>query len=521
MSLSLIDFFDNGVALGSDRPCLIFGDETLTYGEAQRESFRLGNALARAGVKPGARIAVIAPNSSIAFACVLGALRAGGTWVPVNARNAVEETVYILNHTDAEVLFYSAQFIAQVPALLARCPAISLAVCIDGEGVAGHPALEDFLRGVPADRRDLRIDPDALATLACSGGTTGFPKGVMTTHRTWAYRIAEVMQRLAHPAPVNLVAAPMTHGAGASALEMMAMGAAHVVQPGFDPGAIIDAIGQHGVTHMFLPPTALYRLLADPAMAGRDFSSLAYMICGGAPIAPERLREASAVFGDALHIGYGGTEFGGGICWLTGREIRDAIAQGDEETLQSSGRPSPLARIDIVGENGEPLPAGEKGELVVRGYVLASGYHKNPEETADSFRLDGFRTGDIGFKDGNGRVHVSDRRKDMIISGGFNVYPSEVERILMMHPAIQDCAVVGVADPEWGEAVTAVIELKRGASAAVEEFPALCRAHLAGYKVPKSFAVWEDLPRSPAGKVLKRVIREMIASGGQADRGAG
>lgn len=517
MGLSLIDFFDNGVARDPARPCLIFGEETLTYDEAQRESYRLGNALLRAGVRQGAPVAVIASNSLTAFACVLGALRAGATWVPVNARNATEETIYILNHTDSQVLLYSAEFAVQVAEIMDRCPAITLAVCIDGTGVNGHQGLAEFVEGAATDRCDVHIDPEALATLACSGGTTGFPKGVMTSHRTWGYRIAEVLSRLAHPAPVNLLAAPMTHGAGASAMEMMAMGSVHIVQPGFDPAAIIDAIGRHGVTHMFLPPTALYRVLSHPDLAKGDFSSLRYMICGGAPIAPDRLREASAVFGDALHIGYGGTEFGGGICWMTGREIAEAIASGDEERLKSSGHPSPLTRVDIVGSDGERLPDGEAGELVISGYVLASGYYKNPEETANSFRADGFYTGDIGFKDSHGRVHISDRRKDMIISGGFNVYPSEVERILMMHSNIQDCAVVGIADPDWGEAVSAVIELKQGAEAvSADELATLCRKHLAGYKVPKSFATWDTLPRSPVGKVLKRVIRDQLVAGAKA-----
>jgi len=513
MALSLIDFFDNGVAIDPDRACLICGDDTLTYGEAQRNSYRLADALARAGVASGMRAAVLGPNSNRAFECVLGVLRAGATWVPVNARNAVEETVYVLNHTDAEVLFYSVLFVDQVSDLLVRCPAIRLAVCIDGDGIDGHPSVDSLCAGASEARRELLLDPDALATLACSGGTTGFPKGVMTSHRTWAFRIAEVMQRLAHPAPVNLVAAPMTHGAGAGALEMMAMGAVHIVQPGFDAAAIVEAIGRYGVTHMFLPPTALYRLLAEPTLSDGDFTSLRYLICGGAPISPDRIREAASVFGEALHVGYGGTEFGGGVCWMTGAAIADAIARGDERRLLSCGRPSPLARVDIVGEGGRILPPGETGEIVVSGYVVASGYYKNPEETAQAYRADGFYTGDIGSKDADGWIHISDRRKDMIISGGFNVYPSEVERILMMHPAVQDCAVVGMADPHWGEAVTAVIEPKAGMTVEEAELTALCRAHLAGYKTPKSIHIWQRLPRSPVGKVLKRAIRDGLAKG--------
>ena len=223
-------------------------------------------------------------------------------------------------------------------------------------------------------------------------------------------------------------------------------------------------------------------------------------------------REASRRFGTAIHTGYGGTEFGGGFCWLTGAEIADAIAADREERLHSCGRPSPLSRLEIVGDDGQPLPAGETGEIVVDGYVLASGYHRNPEETAQAFRANGFFTGDIGHVDAEGYVHVSDRRKDMIISGGFNVYPSEVERVILMHDAVQDCAVVGLADGHWGEVVTAVVEAKRGRGIDVAELERLCRANLAGYKTPRAFLLWEQLPRSPGGKVLKRSIRDTLAA---------
>lgn len=511
MSLSLIDYFDKGVERGADRPCLIFADAVLSFGAAQASSYRIADALLRAGFGAGTKVAVLGPNSARSFECVLGTLRAGGTWVPVNARNAVDETVYVLDHTDVAVLFYAAQHAGQVAELQARCPRLALAICTDGPGA---PGFDDWIAGASDAPFAVPIDPDALATLACSGGTTGLPKGVMTSHRTWGYRIAEVMSRLAHPAPVGLVAAPMTHAAGAGALELMAMGAAHVVHPGFDPAAILAAIPRHRVTHMFLPPTALYRLMAEPGIEQADLSSLAFMICGGAPIAPDRLRQASRLFGDALHTGYGGTEFGGGICWMPGRDIAAAIAAGDERRLLSCGKASPLSRVTIVGDDGRELPPGVTGDIVVDGYVLASGYHKNPDETAAAFRADGFHTGDIGAKDADGWVFVTDRRKDMIITGGFNVYPSEVETVLMTHPAVQDCAVVGLPDDYWGEAVAAVIEPRRGATVAAEELEPLCRAHLAGFKVPKSFAFWDDLPRSPVGKVLKRAIRARLQEQG-------
>jgi len=508
MGLNLIDFFDKGVEIDPDRPCLVGLDESRSYGEAQRASYRIANALIAAGVTPETRAAVLSHNGIRAFECVLGALRAGCTWVPVNARNATEETIYVLAHTDAEVLFYSAAFDAQIDGILARCPRITLTVCVDGAGAQGRPAFEDWIAGASEARPEVWVPGEALATLACSGGTTGHPKGVMTSHQTWAHRIAETRLRLAHPRPIHLVAAPMTHGAGAGALEMMSMGATHIILPGFESGAVIDAIGRHGVTHMYLPPTALYRLMAHPdAEAGR-FESLRYVTCAGAPVSPERMKEALSLFGAAMHTGFGSTEIGTSACWYTGEALLDAMRRGDEARLLSCGRPTGQARMEIMDDEGAILPPGTAGEIAVRSYSNASGYYKNPEETARSFRDGWFFTGDVGFKDEAGWLYISDRKKDMIISGGLNIYPSEIEHVLMANRAVQDCAVIGVPDDDWGESVKAVIELKPGATTSEEELVAACRAVLAGYKVPRSFEFWDEIPRSPVGKVLKRAIRD-------------
>lgn len=514
MTLSLIDLFDKGVAIEPDRPCLIGTGEVLTYREAQDSSCLIGQSLVRSGVEKGTRIAVLGPNTNRSFECVLGALRAGCTWVPVNARNALEETVYVLDYTDAKVLFYSEIFADQIPDIIARCPKIELVVCVDGKAIEGAHGFVEWTSGASSAWFEVPVTPDDLATLACSGGTTGRPKGVMTSHRTWAFRIAEVMQRLAHPKPVHLVAAPMTHGAGGGALELMALGAVHVVQPGFDAAAVFDAIEEHGVTHVFMPPTALYRLLSEPGAAQRNLSSLRYLMCGGAPIPPERMERALEIFGDAFHVGYGGTEFGGGICWHPGAEMRRAIDEGNRRRLLSCGLPSPLSRVDVRGEDGALLPPGESGEIVIDGYVLASGYHKDEAETAQAYRPEGFYTGDIGYKDEEGWVYISDRRKDMIISGGFNVYPSEIEAVLVRHQAVRDCAVVGLPDEEWGESVTAVIDCEAQTPGLLDELKALCRSSLAGYKVPKSFVFWDSLPKSPVGKVLKRAIRDRLGEEG-------
>jgi acyl-CoA synthetase (AMP-forming)/AMP-acid ligase II len=513
MGLNLIDFFDKGLERDPARDCLVLGAQRRSYRDVQRSSYRIARALQTAGITPGTRVAVLSANAAKPFECILGALRAGCTWVPVNARNAALETQHVMTVTGAEVLFYSAAFAPQVPELQSRCPALRLTVCLDAEGAGGGESLDAWCGAQPDDPLTVHVDSESLASLAGSGGTTGLPKGVMTSHRAWAYRIAEVMLRLAHPRPVHLVAAPMTHGAGAGALELMALGATHVILPGFDAGAVLDAIRTHGVTHVFLPPTALYRLLAHASLRPGDYPSLCYLMCGGAPLAPERLREALAAFGAALHVGYGGTEFGGGVAWLRGADLLERLAAGDERLLLSCGRASPLVGIDVVDAEGRVVADGVPGEITVRGDGNASGYFGNAEETARSFRDGRFFSGDIGYRDPDGYLFITDRSKDMIISGGFNIYPSEIERVLLGDPAVQDCAVVGVPDAEWGEAVKAVVEAKPGHDVDTASLAARCREQLAGFKQPKSFEVWPEIPRSPVGKVLKRAVRERFWEG--------
>ena len=513
MSLNLIDFFDKGVELGPDRPCLVSSEETRSYGETQRSSYRIANALIAAGVRPETRVAVLSQNAIRPFECVLGALRAGCTWVPVNSRSTTDEIADVLERTEAEALFYSSAFADKAPEVLARCPRIRLAICIDGPGGADRPSLAAWITGASEDPPGVRVPPDAIATLPCTGGTTGDPKGVMLSHRTWAYRIAEMSDRKPPGPPVHLIAAPMTHAAGTAALELMVRGATSVILPGFEPQAVLDAIHRHGVTDLFLPPTALYRLLAHPGVRETPKATLRTLACGGAPVAPERLREAVEIFGPVIQVAYAGTEFGTSACWFPAKALAEAVAQGDARRLKSCGRVSRFTQVEILSPEGAVLPPGQPGEIAVRSYALFSGYFRDPEETARAFKDGWYLTGDIGFKDADGWLYISDRRKDMIISGGFNIYPSEIENVLLRHPAIQDCAVVGAPNEEWGERVTAVIELRPGMSVDARTLEAACRETLSGYKVPRTFEFWPELPRSPVGKVLKRVIRRRFWQG--------
>jgi acyl-CoA synthetase (AMP-forming)/AMP-acid ligase II len=280
-----------------------------------------------------------------------------------------------------------------------------------------------------------------------------------------------------------------------------------------DPASVFGAIVKHRVTELFLPPTVIYRLLDIPGIDKLDFSSLKYFLYGAAPMSVEKLKRAIEVFGPVMTGGYGQTEAPASISYLPPSEHFVDGKLAADERLSSVGRPNPLIRVEIMNERNEILAQGETGEICVRGDLVMKGYYKAPEKTAETI-VDGWlHTGDIGHIDAEGYLHITDRKKDMIISGGFNVYPSEIEQVIWTHPAVQDCAVIGVPDGQWGEAVKAVVELNAGQSVDAAELVALCKQKLGSVKAPKSVDFVEALPRSPVGKVLKKDLRERYWQG--------
>lgn len=509
--MQLIEFFDKGARIAPDKVYLRDDTGARTYREAERASHRIGNGLRRLGIAEGTRVAVYCPNSMAGFECLMGALRAGCVWVSANIRNAREDTAHILNNTATEVLFYSASGRGDVAYFRQHCASVAHAICVDGDGDSdGGPSLAQLVEGAadlcPAPARGR----DDLVTLFNSGGTTGAPKGVMMSNLAWESLIANQRAARYLEEPVQLVAAPMTHAAGAFMLALAPMGVRNVFLRGFEPEAVMQAIQQHRVTHLFLPPTAIYRMLAHPNVRDYDYSSLRYFSYAAAPMAPEKIVEAIEVFGPVMATGFGQTESGLDVTYFGPEDHVAAIESGNLARLHSCGRETPYVRVAIMGEDGRLLPPGEPGEIVVRGNQVMMGYWNAPEESARAFRGDWLLTGDIGYQDDEGWYYLVDRKRDMIISGGFNVFPAEVEKVVIAHAAVQDCAVVGVPDPDWGEAVLAVVELKPGASVTSEELHLFCRPRLGGIKTPKRFEFSPALPRSAVGKVLRRKVREVF-----------
>lgn len=508
--MSLISYFDRGAQMGRHRIAYVKGDEEWSFGEAQDLTCRVAQALAARRFAPETRAAVLAGNDPKAWLCVLAVWRAGLAWVPLNPRSTAGEHAELINGFDVEVLFFHAAFAPVLADLRKFCPALKLVVCIDGTTDQGLD-FEAFCGSAPAIPLDDTPEEGSLAAIMPTGGTTGRPKGVMLSHRNIGLSVVSSVLNTpyaGHDEIVNLAAAPMTHSAGFLSLPATARGGKIVVMTKPDPAALLDTICQERVTEFFLPPTVIYRLLEQPDVAARDFSSLRYFLYGAAPMAHEKLREAIGVFGPVMAQGYGQTEAPGSIAFLRPDDhFREGRIAGSDR-LSACGRPVLFNETAIMDENNRKLPQGETGEICVRGDIVMMGYYKEPEKTAEAI-VDGWlHTGDIGHIDAEGFLHITDRKKDMIISGGFNVYPSEVEQVLWSHASVLDCAVIGVPDPDWGEAVKAVVELKPGQTVEAAELMALCKERLGSVKAPKSVDFIENLPRSPVGKVLKKDLRD-------------
>jgi len=506
--MRLIDYFDRGADLYPERPCLHDGTRGWSYADVRATTHRVALGLLAAGLTAGDKVAVYSPNHAMAYAALLGIQRAGLVWAPVNARNALEENLFILDNTDVAFLFYHSSFEGYLARIRAACPKIRTFICLD------RPEFEAWLAPFDSVAPDLPDAPDDVAILISSGGTTGRPKGVQLTNR-----VIETMNSIfwacmpIEAPPVHLMVAPMTHAAGVCSFPMLPFGGTNIFMGTADPGAILAAIETHRVTHIYLPPTLIYILLAHPDVRKHDYSSLRNLIYAAAPMSVDKLVEAMEVFGPVLTQTYGQAEACMICTFFSPQDHVEALKGNNRQRLASCGKVAPLMRLEVMDDEGCILPRGERGEIVLRGGLVMKGYYKNPQATAEASTFGWHHTGDIGMIDDDGFVYIVDRKKDMIISGGFNVFPGEVEQVLWSHPAVQDCAVIGVPDDKWGEAVKAVVELKPGATATADELIGLAKQKLGGVKAPKSVDFLAALPRGPVGKVLKKDLRAAYWAG--------
>ncbi len=494
----------------ADRVCLTFEDESYTYREVGEQSAQVANRLISLGFEPGMKGAIYSLNAARSFIVTLGLLRAGGTWIPVNPRNSAKDNIAVLNQFGADAIFYQRDFKAPVETFVGSAGGAMAMACLDG--IDGDiPDIHSWTGDASTESPVVEVTPDHLVCIPLTGGTTGLPKGVMLSNRN--FNALEFGTRHMNDGriPTILCAAPMTHVGGRMAVCGLSSGTRFVILEQVDPQLILRTIEQEKITDFFLPPTGIYSLLDQPNIHDTDLSSLHSVSYGSAPISIPRLREALQVIGPVMRGGFGQTEC---PMFIARKQPEEHFVNQDitsdivsDEKLRSVGRETALSIIGIVDDDGNPVPTGERGEIAVKGPMVSEGYYQSPDETA-KIRVNGWHlTGDIGFLDEEGYLYVVDRKKDMIITGGFNVYSTEVEQSLMKQAGVKLATVIGVPDEKWGETVAAFIVKEEGSTLSEDDVIVQAKADLGGVKAPKQVIFVDDVPRTPVGKIDKKALR--------------
>jgi len=507
--MSAINYFDRGVLLHRDQEALVADDDSYTYHQLQTSSDRIAGAIINLDGENRSPLAVYSPNHIDIFPCQLGGMRADRIIVPANTLDEVESTAHFLNLTATRWLFYHSCMGQNVTRLKELVASLKYFVCLDRE-LNGDPSLKKFMDDTKqGNLPDLTQDPHHTFYYYATGGTTGLSKAVIWEMLVWDTFVPLFNCVTATPQrPIHLCVAPISHTAGPLAAALMAVGGKTVVLPGFDALEVMKNIEKHQVTHLFLPPTALYAMLAHPEVGCFDYSSLRYFIVAAAPVAAEKIREAIKIFGPCLCQSYGQSEAPGFLTWMPPEKFAEAATdETKEHRLQSCGQPTIGTRVAIMDDNGKLLPTGQAGEIVARSNLVTTGYLNNPEATTEIKQFGWHHTGDIGTIDDDGFVYIIDRKKEMIITGGFNVYPAEVEARILTHPTILEAAVIGIPDDKWGEMVMGVVVRKHSHKINEEELITFCKQGLGSVKAPKTIEFRDHLPRTAAGKVSRREIR--------------
>jgi acyl-CoA synthetase (AMP-forming)/AMP-acid ligase II len=495
-------------------------DEVMTICGARRRTFRevagrvarLAGALRGLGVGDGDRVAMLALNSDRYNEYLLAVPWANAVLNPVNFRWSVAEIAYSLRDSASRVLLVDDMFAPMLPALREAVPELATVIGAgDGPVPDGALGYEDLIAAAEPVEDRCR-GGDELAGLFYTGGTTGFPKGVMLSHAnlgiSWLGSAASGY--MARPGSRTLHAAPMFHLADLTVWGItLLVGGSHVILPAFDPAAVLSAIETEQVTDALLVPTMIQLVVDHPGIGRYNLSSLRAVLYGASPIPQPVLERAMKAFpGASFTQAYGMTELA---------PVATLLSPADHEAgrLRAAGRAAPHAEVRVVDPDDAEVPAGVVGEIIVRGGHVMQGYWNSPDETAHALRGGWMHTGDGGYLDEQGYLYVVDRLKDMIVSGGENVYSAEVENAVARHPAVAQCAVIGVPDPDWGERVHAVVVLHPGATLTAAELREHAKTLIAGYKAPRSMEITGALPLSGAGKVLKRELRQKYWGGSE------
>lgn len=491
----------------------IHGNRKITYSQFIQRVNRLANALQNLGIKKGDNVAILQYNYPEIYESLFACFKSGLGAVPINFRLHPKEFAFIIDHSEAKAVILSSEFNESIIEVRRRISKVNYLISLEG----AFDKLLDYqnlLENENDEFADVDVSADELAWIFYTSGTTGMPKGAMLTHRNL---LAMTMNFYADIAPgftpedVILHAAPLSHGSGLYGLPNIGKGATNVIlaSKSFDPELVFKTIERYRVTNMFVAPTMIKMLIEHQSLKQYDLSSLRSLNYGGAPMLVEDLKKAIEKLGPCIVQLFGQGESPMTISYLPHWAHKKKGTSQEIQRLGSAGIARTDVEIKIFDNAGNELPFGHIGEIVTRSDVVMKGYWKNSEATLETIKHGWLHTGDVGYLDENGYLFIMDRSKDMIISGGENVYPREIEEVLIRHPAVNEVSVIGVPDAKWGEAIKAVVSLRSGQKATEQELIEFCMDNIASYKKPKSIDFVDELPKNNYGKILKRELRSL------------
>lgn len=512
--LTLNQLFYNSLKHNGDKPAVRFQDQILTYNQLLKAGNRVARALRKHGVGPNVPVALMMSNCLEFVVSDMGLNLAGGAKIPLNDMLGENEIKYILQDSGAKVAFVGTNFIDIVSRIKEELPQLEIIVAVMGDDQCPEGMISWRAFQAAESEEDVRVEvfPQDRALIAYTGGTTGLPKGVVHSQENIVINLySHAIELEFRENERILLMSPLPHSAGMLLQAGILKGALHFIEKGFDSQLVLDRIEQDKVTVTFMVPTMIYRVMDQMENRKYDLSSLQTILYGAAPITESRLKQGLEIFGPVFTQLYGQTEAPNFISRL---KKSDHILSGDKaKRLRSCGQPVAMSQVRIVDENGNEVPALVEGEITAKTPYNMIGYHNQPEKTEETLKGGWLHTGDVGMKDEDGYIYLFDRKKDMIISGGMNVYTTEVENVIQRHPDTAQVAVIGVPHPDWGEAVMAVIVPKPNTSPTAESILDLCRQELSKYKRPKEIRFVEALPLTPYGKIDKKELRKPFWEG--------
>lgn len=506
---TLGDIPRKGALLYRDSTAIVFEGARYTFGELNERVNRFGNALAALGYRKGDKMAIMADNCSKYVEAYFAAAKLGICVTPINVRLGNDEINYIVSHCEANIFVVGDTYEERTCSLQPNNQRISTWISLDNP-VPGFLEYETMLGNASHAEPDplhSAVDENDLAIIMYTGGTTGLPKGVMLTHRNVMLSAAAAALALGFTRQDSTCyVLPIFHVSWWPIVTLLLIGGKVCINRRPDPDAIFKLIETERCTHLNMVPTMYAMMLDWPSLDNYDLSSLKCLSYAGSPCPVEVLKRCIKKFGNKFYQAYGATETGGGA--ISTLDVLDHHVEGElVKYLYSAGKPAICSEVKVVDEQDYPLKPREIGEICVRGAHIMAGYWKNPELTAKALRGGWYHTGDMGYLDEDGFLYLTDRKADMIITGGENVYPKEVEDILYQHPAVRECTVVSSPDDKWGETVRAVVVLNEGEKVTEAELITHCKERLAGYKCPKAVSFWDSLPKSAVGKILKKEVK--------------